>query len=176
MNARPDDRTERVFLDEFQTLDTEPSRSASNGVPILDESIEITVTPSPAAVPVPIDAPDPTRRLVPLTLKQRFMVLQQLQAAADRARVYFDVEPVPIHAPTGVRVFSNHWRRLSKWLKAQDALTFRDVHVDMVIAPEFYDAAIALLKSVATTVPTMSHRAIAAGHVEYVHVAFREDS
>jgi hypothetical protein len=166
----PDAETSRVDL---RVEDLDPA--SSDGIPVMsDDTADDMLLPEVAAVQT-VDAPEPTRRLPILSLRQKFDVLKRLQIFAERAQIHLEVELMPSHAPTGVHVLSSHWRRLSNWLRHQSVDRFRKVQIDLVLPPDLYESGLWMRTSVATTVPLLAHRVISSGHVDYVYVPFRED-
>ena len=165
---RPEDRTTRM-----ETADPSPAGDSSDGIPISTDEADREATPEPVVVE-PI-AQEPTRKLAPLTLQQKFAVLWLLESAALIARVPLEVEMMPAVNPTGVHLFSSDWRALSRWLRELAATGFRKVRLDLALPVDLYESGLFLLTSVAQTVPLIKNRVIEAGAREYVYLPFRED-
>ena len=158
----PDDQTERMVAprpgdvdSRADASDTEDTVEESDGVPRIGALDELAQTTLSTTVSVPVvDGFDATP-VAGLTLRQKVAVLWQLQGAADRAHVYFEIDP----KSTSVEILCNHWRRLCSWLCAQDALDFRDVHVDLVLRADLYEAGLLFLRALAREVPRLSAQA-----------------
>lgn len=166
----PTDRTTRMSTaSDDDTGDLDPGES--NGIPIAADVDDVTLTPRPQAV-VPIDGPEPTRRLATLTLGEIFAVLWALQGPAKAAGIDLDIQPFPALEPTGIHLWSTTWLALCRWLKREKERHFCTVPVERILdGDDKIDAGRFLLVSLAETLPLA--RVIEVGPRKFAHWVWR---
>ena len=154
----------------------DPSDS-SDGIPAVNELADSSVTPRPmaAAVAQAIVDPEPTRRISPLSMKDKVKLFWALESAARYARVDLDCSPMPAVTPVAIHLWSRDWRRLCEWLASERRSGWVNVAIDTVMPPEHRETARYVLDSLADGLPLMRNRLISAGPDTFVYVPFREE-
>lgn len=151
----------------------DPSDS-SDGVPAANDLADSAMTPRPTAV-VEVAQAEPTRRLAPLSMRDKVRLFWVLESAARYARVDLDCSPMPAIHPTAIHLWSRDWRRLCEWLAAERRSGWVNVAIDTAVEAEHRETARFVLDSLADGLPLMRNRLISAGPDTFVYVPFREE-
>jgi hypothetical protein len=151
----------------------DPSDS-SDGIPAVNDLADSATIPAGTAVPGMIAA-DPTRRLTPLSMRDKVKLFWVLESAARYARVDLDCSPMPAVTPTAIHLWSRDWRRLCEWLASERRSGWVNIAIDTAVDPEHRETARFVLDSLADGLPLMRNRLISAGPDTFVYVPFREE-
>jgi hypothetical protein len=143
---------------------------SSDGIPVSSEDADSEVQQMPSGVVEMIEA-EPTRRLPTLSLGKTFAILWALQAAASEADLDIEIDPFPLHTPTGVHLWCSDHVSLCRWLTRERGRRFACVRIREVVPDDLIDAAMFLLDSLAIGMPMA--KVISVGHKRFVHLAFR---
>lgn len=155
-------------------FDVDPDDS-SDGVPTVDDDVDLSMTPRPSNI-VAIDDPEPTRRLAPLTLRQKFAILWALEGPAKAAGVQLSVDPMPEHEPTAVHLWARDWPALCRWLRAERERDFCTVPIERMFHDDLeIEAARHLLRSLADGIPLMRNKVMNVGPESFVLWSLRGD-
>lgn len=153
---RPSDATVRVEI----------ASESSDGIPIATEDPnDDTFTPWPARVS------ELTRKMADLTLAETFAILDGMARAAAVAGVDVEIDPMPMHEPTGVHLWSDNHLALCRWLQRERHRHFVSIPLEQLVYPEKEEAARFLLVSLSMSLPMA--RVVSVGPRRFIHWAWR---
>jgi hypothetical protein len=151
MIASPEESTCRMIL-------------PSDGVP--EEASDDQFTPVQS---IPLE---PTKTIARLTMGEIFAVLWGMAGAAFTAGIDVEVDPMPIHEPTGVHLWCADHKKLCAWLAREKGRHFVSVALEQMMVEEKMEAAHFLLNSLADGLPMAP--VISVGPKRFIHWCFRE--
>ena len=156
-------------------LDLSDCGDSSDGIPISSDDSDAALTPLPSNI-VAVTEPEPTRRLAPLTMRQKFAVLWALEGPAKAAGIDLSVDPMPEHEPTAVHLWARDWHALCRWLRVERERDFCTVAVERIFDDDAeIEAARHLLRSLAEGIPLMRNKVMNVGPESFVLWSLRDD-